>query len=295
MNKMTTRTRTSTLLIRAQHALFSLTLLGSALTSAAPGAITVTEYASTFRLLGLMAHTTFSPAEQAAVVTLTTAQFRTDLPRIHKNLKINAATLNTVLAMKNPVAQAELLRQYFVSSYWDNRTTPDPGFSLMFKHRPVLAADARTRFVVTAADLQALFANNDFVAHLAGVKPSTAAARQTQTSSLVQEFTSLGQASQRRINCALTYQLAITRAWEQGTPGLRSAMTKFARQRVHAQSGVPKGTDTFEQVAYRAWLSGKVQQAGSRSVNQIAQDNMAIMRMGMLANQFTMLSSQADH
>ena len=271
-------------------ALFSITLLGSACASP----VTVAEYAPTFKLLGLMADTTFTATEQAAVVRATTAQFQKDLPRIHKNLKTNAATLTKVLAMKNPIAQAELLRQYFVGSYWENLTTPDPGFALMFKHCPVLAADPHTRFLVTAADLQALFANNDFVAQRAGLPPSTPAERQAQAPALIHGFKALGQPAQRRINYALTYRLAITLAWKQGTPGLRKTMTTFARQTVQTRAGVPKGTDTFEQVAYRAWFPQKVQQAGSRSVDQIVRDNTEIMQMGLLANQFTVLSSQAD-
>ncbi|MFB9991958.1 hypothetical protein ACFFLM_08295 [Deinococcus oregonensis] len=265
-----------------------MTLLGTSPALAQTGSITLSEYEPTFKLLGLMANTTFSAREKAAVV----ASYRRELAQIRKNLKANAATLTQVQGMKNPVARSEQLRQYFVGAYWNHLKRPDPGYALMFKHRPVVAADPQTRFVSTAADIEALFDNNDFVARLAGLKASTAAERTSGARDLIKTFKTLGEGSQRRLNYALTYRLAITQAWKGGTPQLRSAMTDFARYAVKAQDGLPTGTSTFELVTYRSWFPEKTPAAGNSSMAEITQANNEIFRLGYLADQFTRLSSR---
>ncbi|WP_216323972.1 hypothetical protein [Deinococcus aestuarii] len=224
---------------RSSLALGSLVLtlaLGSP-ASAGRDTLTAADLAATYRLGELMSGGTFSAAEKAAILKDEQAQFRRDPAKERRDIAADVAAVKQLQTL-SPVRRVDMLHLYFHNAYWNHQRRPQAFSAAVLRHRPVLAADPETRYLLTAFSLRAWFGAHRFVASLAGVNPISAAQEPAETRDLVRRWRDLPGSVQQRIDYAPTYGLAIQTQWAKTGRAERAQLTALARQQVKTTAQV---------------------------------------------------------
>lgn len=271
-----------------------LTLALGSPASAGQGPLTAQDIAPVVKLSELIAGSTFSAAEKAAILKDEQAQFRLDPARERRGIAQYAALLGKVQGMKNPVARIDELQVLFHNIYWNYQKGPSVNAAVILKHRPVLAADPETKYVLTAASLRPWFGAHRFVASLAGVNPISAAQEPAETRDLVRRWRDLPGSVQQRIDYAPTYGLAIQTQWGRTGRAERAQLTALARQQV-------KTTAQVGDYLHRLGLTSRsklIPSAGGATVQRswakLVQDDLEWAKMLRDALEANSIGYQAD-
>lgn len=153
------------------------------------------------------------------------------------------------LRSADPVERARL-RIHARGTLWFNWNNADGGVARReaFARDPVIAADPRSRLVVTEEELSALLVANARAGEVAGIAPPPVD-RSALTTELAREFPAWPLQRQRGFAHASLRLAQLDRAWRATTATERDAITQQARQRVRQPQEVPPLARALEAAA----------------------------------------------